>query len=299
MIAPDRPSMRADRMERAAAVRWVICAVLVCAFAPGAAAGDLFVLRGPQPTFQWGGVYFGGQVGYSSSNVNFSSAAGPDISYILRNTTIEADEGLSNWAVLPPVTSTGSVALGGFVGYNTQWDDVVLGMEANYNRVSLTASSSGIEERSFVDSKNIPAGHHYFYDATVAAQAAMQMTDIASFRARAGLAYGNLLPYGFFGLALGRANLSNSATVAYTAKDYPDPTTPPTTPLPDLDFGPVSQGVSQDSTYLYGVAMGFGTDIGLTPNLFVRGELEYDYFFPTDGIHVTVASARVGAGVKF
>jgi hypothetical protein len=31
----------------------------------------------------------------------------------------------------------------------------------------------------------------------------------------------------------------------------------------------------------------------------VRGEFEYINFAPLDGIHVTMATGRVGAGVKF
>jgi opacity protein-like surface antigen len=297
-------ALRADGME-SAPVRWVLCAVLLCAFASSAAAQEFGpVLRGPdaivRPSHpQWAGFYAAGQIGYSSANVNFSTAASPDVSFILRNTTIEADEGLSNWEVLPPVRSTGGTGLGGFVGYNMQWEDIVLGFEANYNHVTLQASSADSEERSFVDSNSIPAGHHYFYDATVSEQASMEITDIATFRARAGWAFSNYLPYGFFGFALGGANLANTASVQYSAVDYPDPTTPPTTPLPDLNFGPVSQGTSQDSALVYGLTTGVGTDIALTQNMFLRAELEYIYFFPIDGIHVTVASARVGAGIKF
>jgi len=280
-------------------VRWVICALMAVAFAPSAYAGDFDVLRGPVPTYRWGGFYAGGQVEYSSANVNFGTATANDVAFILRNTTIEADEGLSQWAVLPPVNSKNGTGVGGFVGYNVEWEDLVLGLEADYNRVSFTASSSGSEERSFVDNNNIPAGHSYFYDATVSAKSELQMTDIATFRARAGWELSNFLPYGFFGFALGRANYTTSASVQYTAVDYPAVTTPPTTPLPDLDFGPVTQGQSQDGAYVYGFSTGFGTDIGITPNIFLRGELEYIYFFPIDGIHVTIASARVGAGIKF
>jgi len=280
-------------------VRWVISAVVVLALTPCAFADDFDVLRGTQPSYHWGGFYAGAQVGYSSSDVNFSSATAPDVAFILRNTTIEADEGLSRWAVLPPTRSTGGPGVGGFVGYNVEWDDLVLGFEANYNRVWLTTSTSGSETRSFVDSNNLPTGHHYFYDATVSAQSMLQMTDIATFRARAGLEVNIFLPYAFGGFAVGRANYSNSATVQFTATDFPDTTLPPTAPLPTLAFGPVTQGHSHDSTFVYGAATGAGTDIALTSNIFLRGELEYIYFFPINGIHVTVASARVGAGVKF
>jgi len=299
MIAPKRPLYARRRMERARLMRWVLSAVVVLALAPRAYAQDFGILRGSQPTYHWGGFYGGAQLGYSTSDANFGTAAASNIAFILRNTTIEADEGLSQWAVLPPTRSTGSFDVGGFVGYNTEWEEIVLGMELNYNRVSLKASSAGSEERGFVDSNNLPTGHHYFYDATVSAQSSLQMTDIATLRARAGLEYGIFLPYGFAGFAVGRVNYSNSATVKYTAQDFVDVQVPPLTPLPDLAFGPISQSSSQDSAYAYGFATGLGTDISLTSNIFVRGELEYIYFFPLNGIHVTVASARVGAGLKF
>ena len=59
-------------------------------------------------------------------------------------------------------------------------------VKSNYNHVFLSASSSGSLTRDFTDSGNLPAGHHYFYTLTVTGQAAMSMTDIATFRARAG-----------------------------------------------------------------------------------------------------------------
>lgn len=39
--------------------------------------------------------------------------------------------------------------------------------------------------------------------------------------------------------------------------------------------------------------------VALMPNLFVRGEIEYIYFAPLNGIQVSVASARVGIGLKY
>ncbi|HTZ01189.1 MAG TPA: hypothetical protein VMC05_02570 [Xanthobacteraceae bacterium] len=280
-------------------MRWVICAGLLFAFAPNAFAGDFDVLRGTQPTYNWSGFYFGGQVGYSSADYNFGSAANSNVAFILRNTLINQDEGISKWKVLQSTRSAGSDDIGGFVGYNSQWQDIVLGLEANYNRVSIAASSSGFEERTFFDSNSLPANHNYFYDVKVSAQAQLQMTDLAEFRARAGVAVSNYLPYAFVGFAVGRASYSNVATVEYTAVDYPAVTTPPTAPLADLSFGPVSQGQAQNNTYVYGLSTGGGVDIGLGPNLFLRGELEYIYFAPIDGIHVSVASARVGAALKF
>lgn len=134
---------------------------------------------------------------------------------------------------------------------------------------------------------------------TVTGQSALHISDIATARLRGGLETGNFLPYAFIGFAVARADFSNSATLFYTATDFPDSATPPLTPLPDLTFGPMTQGNSQNGSFAYGFATGGGLDVGLTPNIFVRGEFEYIYFAPLNGIHVTMATGRVGAGLKF
>ena len=74
---------------------------------------------------------------------------------------------------------------------------------------------------------------------------------------------------------------------------------PPLTPLPDLAGGPLSQGNAQNNVIAYGIAAGFGVDMAVLPNVFIRGEFEYTYFAPIEGIHVTLSTARVGAGFKF
>jgi len=190
---------------------------------------------------------------------------------------------------------------GGFVGYNTEWEDLILGLEVNYNHLSLSASSVDSLSRSFTDSTNVPAGHRYFYTITVGAQSSLKLTDIAELRGRAGWESGIFLPYLFAGFALGRGNYSTTANVSYTAYDTPDVQTPPTpqlTPLPDLAFS-ATQTNGQNNALLYGFAVGMGTDVALAQNIFVRGELEYIQFAPLDGILVSVSSARVGAGLKF
>lgn len=283
-------------------MRWVICVLAVSAFAPRAFADDFAVLRGTQTaTYHWGGIYGGVQGGDSSGNVNFGNAASSQIAYILRQTAIEQDQNISSWTVLPSANAN-SLSYGGFVGYNTEWEDLILGLEVNYNHVSLSTSSSDGLSRSFTDSTNLPAGHHYYYTVTVGANSSLTLTDIAEFRARAGWEAGIFLPYAFGGFAVGRANFSTSATVSYTAFDTPDvqtPPTPPLTPLPNLAFGPATQTNGQNNALLYGFAVGLGTDVALAQNIFVRGEVEYVRFAPLNGLLVAVTSARVGAGLKF
>lgn len=278
-------------------MRWVICAVAVLAFAQDARAQD-YVLRGSEPTYHWGGIYGGVQGGFDSSTVNFGNAAASQIAFLLRNTAIEQDEQISQWSVLGSrKPQTGSV--GAFLGYNVEWENVILGLEANYNRVSLNASSSNSISRSFTDSTNLPAGHHYFYTLTTTAQSSLRMTDIATFRGRAGWEAGNFLPYAFGGLAVARVNTFTGSTLSFTAIDVPDSVIPPLTPLSNLAFGPVSQSNAQNGAFAYGFATGLGVDAAILPNLFVRGEVEYIHFGAVNGIQVSMTTARVGAGVKF
>ena len=282
-------------------VRWIICAVVVLAFAPSAFAED-FVLRGSAPTYRWSGPYGGGQIGYTSSVMNFSTAVGPDIAYILRDTSIETDQQISQWNLLGsrnPVSNS----YGAFLGYNYEWQNIILGVELNYNHFSLTAQSSGSLDRTFTDSGNLPTGHHLFYNMNVSGYSALHMTDEATFRTRIGWEAGHFLPYFFAGLAVGRVYTSTAATLSYTAVDYPDSEEPPLVPLyttaDPLTYGPVSNAMSQSGQFDFGFATGLGIDFAVTEHLFVRGEFEYIFFAPVNGTQVSLSTARVGAGFKF
>lgn len=284
-------------------MRWFLGAVVVLAVAPRAWAGDFDVLRGPEPTYHWGGFYGGVQGGYATGVANMGPAAGPDISFILRQTAIEQDQQISQWPVLNGDSHPQSSTYGAFLGYNFEWENIILGAEAGYDHVSLSATSDGGLTRNFTDSGNLPAGHHLYYTLTATGSANVSMSNIATFRARAGWEAGNYLPYLFGGLAVGRATVSSSATVAYSAVDFPDSETPPLTPLyttaDPLLFGPVSQSTAATNVFAYGADLGIGVDVALLSHVFVRGELEYIYFFPVDGVHLSVSSAKVGVGYKF
>ncbi len=194
-----------------------------------AAAADLpAVLRGPivgelVPAYRWSGVYGGAQAGFSTASVNFNQNVGALVGDMLRLTTIEQDFNISSWPVLGKPNPVGG-SYGGFVGYNWQWEDAVTGFEINYNRTSLSGSASNSLSRSFVDSNpSIPTGHHYFYNpATVTGTAAARITDWGTFRFRGGWAAGMFLPYGFVAFAVGRADISRSASVTWTVTDLPD-----------------------------------------------------------------------------
>ncbi len=146
-----------------------------------------------------------------------------------------------------PNKTTDSTSYGGFFGYNWQVDpDLVLGLELGYTRPSSldTRSSNGTDSASY------------------------KLVDYGTFRARAGYAFGQFLPYAELGLGVGRI-------------DYTTPT------------------ASRDNAYALALVGGLGIDVALLPNVFLRAEWEYAYFTPVGHTASGVNTGRVGLGVRF
>jgi opacity protein-like surface antigen len=256
--------------------------------------GPPALLAAPPAFTGWGGVYFGGQVGYSSSGVDFSNGVNDLSSFIVRNSIFEAMA--SNFSVLPKVTAN-AASYGWFVGYNSQWEGAMLGLEVNYNRTNIGPGASGAETLRIASDASAPPGHHFVYDPfNVSGVAGFRITDFATLRARAGWTVGQFMPYAFLGAAVVRADVFRSATVSYTRTDFPDLTNPPTPPLPTQSFGPVTQTDAKTGAFSYGYAAGLGLDFCLMPNVFVRGEWE---FIEVRSMRATINTVRSGIGVKF
>ena len=112
----------------------------------------------------------------------------------------------SSWQVLGSATAQ-TTFFGAFLGYNTQWQDVVIGGELTYARpnFSVTASSSPLA-RSFTCADPTTQSET-LYDLGAAGSGTLHLVDYGTVRARAGWIVGNnFLPYGFAGFALGRAD---------------------------------------------------------------------------------------------
>ena len=107
---------------------------------------------------------------------------------------------------------------GAFAGYNAQWDDVVLGLEANYVHGKFGGSQTGTMARSFVDPLRLHQRRHLSRAAS-----AMAISDMATLRLRAGYAFGSFLPYAFGGVALGQANITKTARIFGTQVNRPAP----------------------------------------------------------------------------
>jgi outer membrane immunogenic protein len=279
-------------------MRWVISALFVLAFAPPALADDFDVLRGSQvpvgpATFtRWSGFYAGGQLSYGDAETDFSRATQPLLAFSLRELVLESQQHPSQWPVLGKADDH-TTGFGGFVGYNSQWQDLIIGIEGNYTHTNFvtTAANSPI-------SRVVSAGGNA-YSVTVTGTGMLDLTDYASLRARAGYVLGNFLPYGFVGFVVGRANYAVTTEVfgqQNSASPFNLPCDPTLPTCVNYDF---TNSTAGNGATLYGGSVGIGLDWALTPNLFLRGEFEYILFSPIANIDVSIINARVGAGVKF
>jgi opacity protein-like surface antigen len=174
--------MISSASHRALVRSCIAAALLAAAITVPAAAADMpeTILRGgysepaAEPYARWDGISLGAQFGWSNLTADFGS--------------------VTSDAVLPKVSSN-SAQYGGFIGYNVQWDRLVLGVEGAYNRFnSLSATST-----------NDPIASTF------------KIVDYATLRGRAGYAIGQFLPYMFVGAAVGRVDYQTTTSGAITS----------------------------------------------------------------------------------
>jgi outer membrane immunogenic protein len=276
---------------------WLAVCGLVAFAAERAVAADpgYPVLRGSNtyeigpPSYRdWSGFYAGGHVGYANTAVNFTEGVGAQVANILRFTTIQNEFQPSNWASLPKQNVI-EPTFGAFIGYNVQFEDTIVGVEANYNRTSVKTSAADTITR-VVDTSD-----GYRNTVTVAGKGTVHLTDYGTLRARAGWIYNGFVPYGFGGVAIGRAEVQRSASVTVIATDA-DPLNPPVLPAYNF-FASLSE--TKNNAYAWGWTLGAGVDWAVFGNVFLRGEFEYVSFPNIKNVTIAVSTVRVGAGVKF
>lgn len=274
--------------------RHVVAGVLAFCLGHGAQAGDARVyapsgLVPGEPTYwNWGGFYAGGSFGVTSANLDPQDATRPMVADLLRDTIIEDEANISGLPQLPKSSATGN-SFGGFIGFNQQWDDVILSLELAYNYGQLSAGSSDSIARSYT------ASDGYLYNVALDSQASVDFKDYATLRARAGQVIGRFLPYAQLGLAIGRADIARSVSVALAGEDA-DPGNPPILPPVGL-FDEVSE--RKNDAILFGMTAGVGLDIAIAQNIFLRGEYEYIHFFPVKSMTLDFHTGRIGAAAKF
>jgi outer membrane immunogenic protein len=273
--------------------RWFVSLCLL-GLSPAAYAADFGTPRapsafGPPAPFhgRWSGLYGGGQIGYGTARMDFRNAF--DSSNIFDSTDPFTGPlgSVSDWAVFGS-DKPSAVSYGAFIGFNSQWEDAVIGVEFNYNHTSLKGSASD----SICYHETDPAcglprtlGDSNDYNVTINAAASAHLTDYATFRARAGWAYGDILPYVMVGLAVGRVETVRTATA--------------TGELVGGGGNFVHTESAANTRYPWGYAAGAGIDFLLWPNVFVRGEYEFVHLNNATNIDLDLHTARVAVGLKF
>jgi outer membrane immunogenic protein len=289
-------------------MRLLVGGLLILAVASPAVAGDLgdSWLRGstsfpadPPPYQRWNGLYGGGVASEDFHGIDFRSIVGNSLASIASMDGNFNFIPLRSFPQLAAVNSSGQ-SFGGFVGYNYQIDDVVLGFEVNFNASNFNSKLSDLESRSyFVNTNSV------LYDTkfNVLTSASTAVADFATLRARFGWAYGNFLPYAFGGVSIAQIDTTRLINVNYCGQISPFTCANPppnSIPPPPAPIGAsYTQSDASHGKWVYGFDVGLGIDYALTRNIFVRGEVEYLQLGSPNDIKINTTSVRAGAGLKF
>jgi outer membrane immunogenic protein len=161
------------------AMRRFLLAIVMCGAVSGAQAADLAdlpVLRGgfgPTSRVNWQGWYVGGQVSYGSVTSKVPSNINGD----MQSTFIRPANVDYNWQPLG-MAHDQATGFGAFAGYNSQWDDVVVGLEANYVHDGFRSASTSTGLRYLADNVTLESITH--------SAAVVSLSDFGSLRVRGG-----------------------------------------------------------------------------------------------------------------
>jgi outer membrane immunogenic protein len=281
--------------------RILLVAVMFGAMSGAQAADMPDFLRGTlpasnTPTRNWDGWYAGGQVGESWGNTDYRNTASTQTNNLFRNTSLAGPASELN--VLGKVNEQ-SLAFGGFVGRNWQFDDVVVGVEANYNYLSGLKSSTGgsigpiqVAEPGLI----LGPGQTAVDGVTLTGRSALQVHDEITFRGRAGWATGDFLPYMFGGLAVGRMDVSSTISSSVQRTIFNAGGGSSTFPLPQFAL---TSTVGKSNAFVAGWTAGLGFEYMVWSNVFLRAEWEYIQFMSIQETAVSENSVRAGLGYKF
>ncbi len=244
---------------------------------------------GPATFTRWSGFYFGGDLSFNDGTTDFSSATAPRIEYALQNTVVQHIFTPSQLCLLG--NGAGNAFGGGaFLGYNTQWQDLVLGVEGNYTHTSVNTAASTPSNFQMAREFNPPSGNVNSISLSKAA-GSLSLTDYGEARVRAGYVLGNFLPYGFVGMVAGMGSYSIGSHIDLYCGTVVGAT--------QCTGFPLNLNSSQSNALLWGWTAGAGLDWMLTPNFFLRGEFDFDQFAPISNIQLNLVSGSIGRAVKF
>jgi len=239
------------------------------------------------------GVTGGVQAGYANMNTDAGNSTSSLIAFILRNTMLEDEFAPSQWTTLSKGT-TNSQVYGVFLGYNMQWDNLVLGFDLAYKHpTNLNAGANDSISRRVVTSDQMQ------HDVTIDAQTTLKLVDYATLRGRAGYAFGQFLPYAVVGFAVGRFNYSTTVSVSDFLTQLPLAPSPPGGPLGFAILTPSTSTAGKDNSIVGGVAAGLGVDWAITQSVFMRAEWEFIAFSSVNGARNNLNTANIGLGLRF
>jgi outer membrane immunogenic protein len=282
---------RSRVFDGGATMRKLLLVAVMFGAATGAQAADMpdflrgSIPAGPAPTVDWRGFYVGAQGGYGSSDENFNGSTANMTQALLANTLIESAMQVSQWNLGLGKDSARSSGYGAFAGYNWQWDDVVLGVDASYLHGTFGGSTSATEARS----SGTPLSDGLIHNVTATSSSAIAISDMATFRGRAAYSFGCFLPYAFGGFALGNADITSSVKVQDAES--------PSINGPFTQLQPLFADNALHNHLIYGYTAGLGIDINLIGGLFMRAEWEYVRF--TSQVDTSINTVRAGLGYKF
>lgn len=280
-----------------------VLAVALATAAPAQAAD--MSLRGSMPAYEasgpnWGGVYGGVHGGIGSLNMDAQGMGRNEARRLLNGLVYLNPPGgtpAPDLINIDPIRSSPRI-FGLFVGYQAQFEDAVIGVEFDYNRVA--GGGGGARTWSQPFSVLVPNGTTFTdaFHQSVATRASI--TDFVTARLRAGWAYGRIMPYMTAGFAIVRGNTS----VTYTAGreridtdpgdgvDWTEPYSVITPPAP-LNTRAANGAIG------FGGVVGTGIEALITDNIFVRGEYQYLRVPSLGGVPVTLHTVRAGVGIKY
>lgn len=170
----------------------------------------------PAPVVDWSGVYLGGHGGYTSGGLAQRDAMQSTLANYFSYRDIENEFSVSKFLSLPG-TRTHGASFGAFAGFNVQFDDIVLGIEADYTHTNQNSWSTNSISRIMTTS----GGNSETVN--LSGTSNTRIDDYGSIRARAGYAFGNLLPYVTAGAAIGQVTINDTVAVqnyGYSATTY-------------------------------------------------------------------------------
>jgi outer membrane immunogenic protein len=263
----------------------IALALSILATAPTFAA-DFPVLRGgftPAPMAratddqtQWDGFYAGGFASYSSGRFTDYSATSPNsmMANFYNGSSVPALYRQAQNFVLA-LGSDRRAGAGGFIGYNMAFGDAVVGVEADLSWVKMSSRAS----QTFIVSDINGPGVGY---SSLTGSSTSRLDGYATFRARAGWAYGSIMPYLTGGLAVGKGSHSSTLTLAYSA----------------TADGTLTQTTGKSLSFVVGGTIGAGVDALIANNILLRAEYQFTKF-ASNAIPLDLHTVRIGAGVKF